>query len=195
MKKWLSLFIIIDFIFIGLVLLLSNEKTRSIANLEQTTIDTNQLSEGQQRKLSLIQSLNFKVDSQKISLDSNFLQAYCSAYSIIEVKFKALNQATAGQSPTILHKFSCENFRNDNSLSSLETPLKLFIDIQFKKRIDLVGSQLISNNLFSDEEFPNEWSLDEIIFYGSSTFSISNIELQTIFNNQIFQFDLTTFLK
>lgn len=195
MKKWLVLFLIIDFIFIGLVLKLSNEKTRSIANLEQPTIDTNQLSEGQQRKLSLIQSLNFNINSQKISLKSNFLQAYCSAYSMIEVKFKALNQATAGLSPSISHKFSCENFRKDNSLSSLETPLQLFKDLQFKKRIELNGSLLISNNLFSDEEFPNEWSLDEIIFYGSSTFSISNIELQTVLTNQIFQFDITTFLK
>ena len=193
MKKWLFLFVVIDLVFVALVLQLANRNdSRNIASDSNHPGLSQRFTEGQQRKLNLVQSLQFSVDSEKIILMTNLLQALCETSSLIETHFTALNVAVAGGSPTLIHTFSCEAIRQNQAQNTLETKISDLTSAALRqnKNLDLGVSQLRTENLYSDEEFPEDWRLASIKIIGPSSFSISNAELDLAHDARDFEFQL-----
>ena len=119
MKKLLALFVIIDFIFIGLIIKLNTNPSRVIASTD-SSFDS--LTEGQKNKWNLIKTLSFKITEDDVLLETDMLQMICETSSLIELKFLALNVAYAGSQPTISHTFTCEKIRNNQTKTQLITP-------------------------------------------------------------------------
>lgn len=193
MKKWLMLFVMIDFVFVGLVLKYSNQPNRQIASVENSdgASDQNEMTDGQKSKLALTQSFQLNLSQLVISVTSDKLQMICETSSIIELKFEALNVAYAGAKPTIQHDFSCANIKKDLSTRSLETKIDDFKSMRKNKKIDLAGSSLLASQVYSDEEFPEQWKLTEINITGPATFSINRYELEHV-HAANFEFTITS---
>ena len=189
MKKLLTLFVILDLIFVGVILKVSSEKERSVASLPNEP----ELTDGQNQKLELISSLKFSHTSEKLALKTDLLQSICFSYSLIELKFKALNVAFSGQQPFISHTFSCAEIKKDTTQQSLITSVADFKSMQKNHLLKKEFSQLIAHGIYSDEELPNEWCLFEIVVSGETNFSISEAELNKILGQDVFKFNLTTF--
>lgn len=186
MKKFLILFVILDFIFVGIILKISTEQQRQVASVS----DDSELTEGQQQKLELMKSFVFNKTESEVVLRTNMLQAACATYATIELKFKAQGLAFSGEPPSITHSFSCEEIKKDNSLDSM---ISLIADLKslrnqpaIKKQISLLRAFAI----FSDEELPNEWRLSEIRFGGTESFSISEVEINKVLGEDTFKFSL-----
>ncbi len=194
MKKWLILFITIDFMFVALVLKLSNENQRSVAAYDDPFY--NELTDGQKVKYDFVKSLHFSIDSENLILETDRLQALCLGASLVQIKFAASAVAYAGVHPTISHTYSCEGIKKDLSTSSLKTSIKNFLEIQKLKKISLVASEMTSTQIFVDEEFPVEWVLSELSVSGTeSNFTVTSAELEKVHAEHPFEFNLTTFLK
>lgn len=189
MKKLLTLFVILDFIFIGIILKINSDKQRSVASAEYGI----GLTDGQIQKLEIIRSLKFLTSNEQIVLSTNMLQSLCTTYAVIELKFKALNVAFSGQQPLISHSFSCDEIKKNKEQESLQT---LFSDIKSMQKISVLNketSQLRAYGIFSDEDLPNEWGLFEITVTGINSFVITEAELNKIQGENIFSFELSTF--
>ena len=193
MKKWLFLFVVIDLVFVALVLQLANRNdSRNIASDNNHPGLSQRFTAGQQRKLNLVQSFRFSIDTEKIVLTSDLLQALCETASLVEVHFTALNVAVAGGSPTIIHTFSCEAIRQIQSQNTLETKISDLTSstLRQNKILDLGVSRLRTENLYSDEEFPEDWRVFSIKIIGPSSFSISSAELDLAHDPHHFEFQL-----
>lgn len=193
MKKWLFLFVVVDLIFVALVLQLANRNdSRNIASDNNHPGLSQRFTAGQQRKLNLVQSFQFNIDSEKITLTSDLLQALCETSSLIEVHFVALNVAVAGGSPTLIHTFSCEAIRQNQDQNNLETKISDLTSTELRqnKNLNLGVSQLRTENLYADEEFPEDWRVFSIKIIGSSAFSISSAELDLAHDAHYFEFQL-----
>ncbi|MBC7421526.1 MAG: hypothetical protein H7328_12435 [Bdellovibrio sp.] len=188
MRKWLILFVIVDFIFVGLVLRISMQQERQIASVESES----NLSAGQQNKFELVKSLHFKADSQQLVLQTEKLQMICETSSLIEVKYRAVNVAYAGAQPTITHTFSCVEIKKDLSLTTLQTNMSDFISMQKNKKLNLNVSQMTAAQVYSDEDFPSDWQVSEITVTGPSTFTINQFEIEKVHANNSFSFTITS---
>jgi hypothetical protein len=186
MKKFLILFVILDFVFVGIVLKISTEQQRHLASVTQD----NGLTEGQTQKLDLMNSFRFSATATEIGLSTDRLQSACASYAVIELKFKALNVAFSGQEPLITHSFSCEEIKKDNSLDSLITKIEDFKSLKNQPALKKEASLLKAQSIYSDEEMPNEWRLFEIRFSGASSFSVSEAEINKILGEDSFKFKL-----
>lgn len=189
MKKLLVLFVILDFVFIGVILKLFNEKERSIASFE----DSPKLTEGQNQKLDLIKSLKFSFSKDEVLLQTDYLQSLCGSYQIVELKFKAVNVAFSGQAPLISHSFSCTKIGKNPDQEILRTAIADLRSLQRESVLSKNESQLRAFGIFADEELPNDWVLFEIAVSGTINFTISEVELNEILPSENFQFSLTTF--
>ena len=193
MKKWLIIFVMVDFIFVGLVLKLSTMNQRNIANDGDPFYS--ELTEGQKNKYDFVKSFQFLTDNENLTLQTDRLQALCETNSLVELKFKALNVAYAGVHPSVSHIYSCENIRKDLSRLSLSTSIQNFMELHKKAELKLSDSQLKASKLYSDEEFPAEWSLAEVIVSGEMNFSVSEAELEKAHPDHQFEFNVATFVK
>lgn len=194
MKKWLILFILVDFVFIGLVLRLSTENQRHMASFDDSFYK--ELSAGQKIKYDFVESLNFSMDDEDLTLSTNRLQSLCLSASLIEIKFVAANVAYAGGRPTISHTYSCENIKKDSAAINLKTPIKEFVSIHKAKKIKLAESEMSSTLVYSDEDFPADWLLSELIVSGEeSHFTVTTAELEKVHPDHRFEFNVLTFLK
>jgi hypothetical protein len=194
MKKWLILFVIVDFIFVGLILKLSTENQRKIASSENA--EYADFTDGQKRKYDLVQSLNFNMNEQSLTLSTNQLQLICDTSSLIELKFTALNVVYAGTYPTISHTFSCEKIKADLSQTELKTSLKDFIAMHKNKRLPSSGeSEIKAFQVYADEDFPTEWQLSEMVIAGAANFTITLAELNKVHTDHRFEFNISTFVK
>lgn len=193
MKKWLILFAIVDFIFVGLVLKISTSQQRSIATeTEQFYLDLN---DGQKNKYDFVKSFHFVADAEKLVLASDRLQALCQTDSLVEIKFKAVNVAYAGLHPSISHIFSCKNIRANLETSSLRTSLQDFKSLHQTNILKLAASEMRASKLYVDEEFPTDWILSDFIVTGELNFSVSTAEMEKVHPDHRFEFSLITSVK
>lgn len=192
MKKLLVLFVIIDFIFIGLVIKLNMPNPSRVISSTDDSFDN--LTEGQKNKLNLIKTLNFEINEADVSLKTDKLQMICETTGLIELKFLALNVAYAGIQPAISHIYSCEKIKQDQNQTQLITPFSEFKKMHQLKKLELNGSQLIANQVYPDEEFPTNWQLVEINISGTNTFSINKYEIEKVLS-EIFKFQVPTSVK
>jgi hypothetical protein len=188
MKKWLLLFVLLDFVFVGLVLKLSSENQRNLANYSDPFYSD--LTDGQKNKYNFVKSLLLQVTNEQITLKTDRLQALCQVASLIEVEFKALNVAYAGEHPTISHTYSCEEIKKDLSMTELSTSTKDFFSLQTQKKIP--ERQMASALLYSDEEFPLDWCLYQLRVSGESHFTITREELEKVQSDHRFDFKLAS---
>ena len=189
MKKLLIFFVILDFVFVGVILKIFAEKERSIASLE----DQPKLTHGQNQKLDLIKSLKFSTSKEAVELQTEYLQPLCSTYDIVEMKFKAVNVAFSGQPPKISHAFTCVEISKHQERESLKTAIADLRSMQKNSLLKKNESQLRAFGIFSDEDFPNEWVLYEIAVTGKISFIISEAELNEFLPSEDFRFFLATF--
>jgi len=190
MKKWLILFAIVDFIFVGIVLKISTSHQRSIATEEDRFYSD--LSDGQKNKYDFVKSFQFAATAEKLVLTTDRLQALCQTNSMVEVKFQAVNVAYAGLHPSISHIFSCQNIRKDLSLSSLQTTLSDFKALHKTSLLKLADSELRATKVYSDEEFPTDWILSDVIVTGELNFSVSTAEMDKVHTDHRFEFNIPT---
>ena len=193
MKKWLILFVLVDFIFVGLVLKLSSENQRNIAGSKDASYS--EMSDGQKLKYDLVQSFSFLADQDHLILKTNRLQSICETALRIEVSFAAINVAIAGTQPAIKHLFKCEVIKQNLAQSELMTSVKDFFAIQNLKKMTLADGELQAFMVYADEEFPNDWKLNEIKVIGESSFTITNDELEKVHTDHRFEFTLATSVK
>ena len=194
MKKWLILFVIVDFVFVGLVLKLSTENQRNVAAFDDPFYKD--LTEGQKNKYDFVQSLKFSMDTENLTLTTDRLQALCQLASTIELKFVAGSVAYAGGHPTITHTYSCANIKKNLSTSSLQTPIKSFVAIQKEKKINLGESEMQASLVYSDDEFPADWALTELVVTGEeSNFTVTAAELDKVHTDHRFEFNVVTFFE
>lgn len=189
MKKLLVLFVILDFVFMGVILKLFSEKERSIASYE----DDPKLTEGQNQKLDLIKSFRFSASKDEVLLQTDYLQTICASYDLVELKFKAVNVAFSGQPPLINHSFSCNEIGKNPDLEILRTAIADLRLLQKEHSLKKKESLLRAFGIFADEELPNDWVLFEVAVTGKINFTISEAELNEILPSESFQFHLTTF--
>lgn len=192
MKKLLILFAILDLVFLGTVLTLSEPKTRFIASVNEN--DLSNLTEGQQNKLQLIKTFKFIQTENSIIFMTDKLQMICDTSLSIELDFSAQNISVAGAKPTISHLFSCAEIKKSQSLSTLETPLAEFKKMHQQNILKLPASQLAAFDVYSTEEFHENWKLTEIKIRGPNTFSINEYEIEKVLH-QSMDFKLITAAK
>lgn len=189
MKKFLVLFLVLDFVFVGLILTIASRKSREIASVPATSIDD--LSSGQKNKWNLVESLLFQKTTSRVSLDCSKLQLICDTSSLIELRFQAQNRAFSGRAPLISHTYSCEQIKKDQTQTSLTTEISDLRKMQNLKLLDLPSSQLRASDLYSTEEFPQNWRLIEVKISGPFTFVINEFEIAKVLN-QNFDFTIST---
>lgn len=189
MKKLLILFVILDFAFVGIVLGLFSENERTIASLDQVP----NLTDGQTQKMELIKSLKFSATGESVVLQTDLLQSLCASYTLVELRFKAINVAFSGQQPLITNVFSCAEVIKDPGENSLRTTFADFRSLQQASVLKRPGNQLQAKGIYSDEELPNEWVLYEIAAAGELNFTISEVELNEFLDTQGFKFSLPIF--
>ncbi len=193
MKKLLALFVVLDFIFVGLILkVISSTPSRTISSVDDSTY--NQLTEGQKTKWDLVKTLKFEISSEAVSLITDNLQMICDTSALIELQFSAQNVAIAGAAPMVSHTFSCDSIRKDQAANSLHTTFSDFKNIQQTKKIDLSTSRLAGFNIYTDEELPVKWKLTAVRISGPSTFTINEFEIEKVLMTA-FEFDLPTSVK
>lgn len=193
MKKWLILFAIVDFIFVGIVLKLSMNNQRTIAT--EADLFYSDLSDGQKNKYDFVKSFQFVADAEKLVLTTDRLQALCQTNSLIEIKFQAVNVAYAGLHPSISHIFSCENIRKDLAVSSLPTTLDDFKALHKMPNLKRGESEMRAIKVYSDEDFPTDWILSDVIISGELNFSVSSIEMDKAHPDHRFEFSIPTSVK
>lgn len=188
MKKWLLLFVIIDFVFVGLVLKFSTDsERRQVASSD----NFGELTEGQQRKLELVKAIDFSISEEGLEFKTDKLQMICETSSTIELKFFAQNMAVAGNPPVISHIYTCSEIKKDLSLNLLATSLKEFKQMHKTNELNLPNSQLKASGIYASEDFPEEWRLSEVTITGPSTFTINQYELDRVFSDHRFEFKLS----
>lgn len=192
MKKMLLLFLILDFVFVGTVMTLTQSKKRTVASIDEPTLDG--LSEGQKNKWQLIQSFKFQMTAESIELQTDKLQMICDITSMIELRFMALNVAFDGMPPLITHTYSCAELKKNQSLKTLSTSIANFQLMHQQKSVTSNESQLTRAHIYSSEEFPKSWQLAEIKITGISNFTITDLEIQKVLQ-QSFNFNLATSAK
>lgn len=186
MKKFLFLFVILDFVFVGIVLKISIDQKRNLASVTPES----GLTEGQTQKLDLMNSFKFLSSAVEIALSTDRLQSACASFTVIELKFKALDVAFSGQEPVVTHSFSCEEIKKNSSLDSLITKIEDFKSLRNQQTLKKEASVLKAQSIYSDEEMPNEWRLFEIRFNGITSFSVSEAEINKILGEDSFKFKL-----
>ena len=191
MKKLFTLFIIIDFVFIGLVLTLSSKNSRMIATDNSLNSDLSELTEGQKNKWLLVKTFRFENNYNDLVFSSDKLQMICETSSLIQLHYSAQNIAIAGNQPQVIHSFSCDKIKKDQSQFTLTTPISEFLQIHQKKITQLDGSELRASSLYSDEELPKQWKLSEIKITGPNTFTINEFEIEKVLLKD-FIFEITS---
>lgn len=193
-KKMLLIFMILDFVFIGLVLTISNTNSRSITATRSTASDnsdanqTDSLTEGQKNKWALVETFQLKVTADTIEFTTDKLQIICDTSSLIELRFSAQNMAIAGVQPAISHIYSCDDIKKDLSRTTLITNVSDFKKLRTEKVITLDGSELRASQIYSDEDFPNDWRLTDIKVSGPNTFTVNEFEIEkTLLKNFDFE--------
>lgn len=190
MKIVLILFVLLDFIFVGLILTLQPQTTRSVSSV--STNENAGLSEGQQNKWRLIQSFHFQKNSVSLEFETDQLQSICDTSSLVELRFIAQNQAFSGESPSISHVYSCYELKKDLAKITLSTSLDDFRLMHQQKKLQLQQSQLTSNHIYASEDFPTDWKLAEIKISGASTFTINQFEIEKVLQNSfVFQIPIS----
>lgn len=177
----LLIFMLLDFGFIGLVLMTSNSQfknKRSTASDSNGATQTSDLTEGQKNKWALVETFQFQMTPDWIYFTTDKLQTICDTSTLIELKFSAQNIAIAGVQPSIKHIYSCDEIKKDLSTKTLSTNISDFKKVRTEKVMILVGSELRSSQLYSDEELPNDWRLTDIKISGPSTFTINEFEIE-----------------
>ncbi|OFZ31730.1 MAG: hypothetical protein A2622_03935 [Bdellovibrionales bacterium RIFCSPHIGHO2_01_FULL_40_29] len=178
MKKFLFLFVVLDFVFVALIIKWTTTPGRMIASTEQSFYSD--LTDGQKNKWDLIETFQFDSNSNHLEFSTNKLQMICETSSLIELQYAAQNVAFAGQRPTITHIFSCENIRKNQDQSILLTLTSDFTKIHKTKKITYPDSQLVGSQLYADEEFPTHWKLAEVRVKGPNTFTINEFEIEKV---------------
>lgn len=194
MKKWLVLFAIVDLIFVGLVLKISTPNKRNIASHEEEAFYA-ELTEGQKNKYDFVKSFEFIANTEELTLSTDRLQALCQTQSMIELKFKAVNVAYAGSHPSISHIYSCENIRKDVSTMALSTSVADFKALHTTALLRLEDSELRARQVYSDEDFPEDWILSDMIVTGEMNFTVNTAEMEKVHPDHRFEFKLTTFVE
>ena len=192
MKKFLLLFILLDFVFVGIVLTISKPKNRSISSLDQP--DATGLSEGQRNKWNLIETFKFQTTQTTIELETDKLQMICETSSLIELRFLAQNTAIDGMQPTISHVYSCDALKKDLSLTKLTTFITDFKSLHHQKTLTLAASEMKASQIYSTEEFPSLWKLAEIKISGPSSFTINEFEIKKVLQRS-FDFNISDFTE
>jgi hypothetical protein len=193
MKKWLILFAIIDFIFVGVVLKISTSNQRNVATYNDPFYA--ELNEGQKNKYDFVKSFQFLANADQLVLTTDRLQSLCQSDSMVEVKFTAINVAYAGVHPSISHIYSCENVRKDVSNSSLITRMQDFMSMHKVRELKLEDSQMTASQVYPGEDFPTEWILSDLIVTGGMNFAITTVELDKVHTDHRFEFSLSTSSK
>ncbi len=188
MKKWLLLFVVVDFLFVGLVLRFSTQNERRIASVQSGA----ELTEGQMQKYELVKSLNFTSDNDNLILKTDKLQLLCDTSSLVDLKFVALHVAVAGAQPSINHTFSCFEIKKDLSLNILKTSIADFKSMQKANTLSLPASAMKASQVYSDEDFPTEWQLSEIKVTGPHPFIINQYEIEKVHPASQFGFKITS---
>ena len=189
MKKFLILFMLLDFIFVGVILTLKTGPSRNISSV--STAEIPGLTEGQQNKWRLIQSFHFKKNVDSLDLETDQLQVICDTSSLIELRFFAQNIAIDGEPPSISHVYSCFEIKKDQNKIKLSTSLADFRLMHQQKKLHLQQSELASNQIYASEEFPTDWKLAEIKINGASTFTINQFEIEKVLHTS-FGFQIPT---
>lgn len=193
MKKWLILFALVDFIFVGLVLKISSSNKRHIANDGDPFYA--ELTEGQKNKYDFVKSFRFQADNEKLVLTTDRLQSLCQNDALVELKFKAVNVAYAGAHPSISHIYSCQNIRKDTSIMTLPTSIDDFVALHKTSHLQLDDSEMRATQVYSDEDFPTDWILSDVIVTGELNFTVSSAELAKAHTDRRFEFSISTSVK
>ncbi|MFZ3229059.1 MAG: hypothetical protein WA160_02550 [Pseudobdellovibrio sp.] len=192
MKKILLAFMIVDLIFVGLVLTISKQKSRTVASDEVTDpAEISTFTEGQKNKWHLVKTFQFQKSAESLEFTTDKLQMICETSSLIELHYFAQNVAIAGVSPTISHIFSCDPIRKNSSQTSLQTSLSDFKKMHQQKVLTLDGSELRASQVYADEEFPQKWKLAEIKISGANNFTVNQFEIEKTLS-KFFDFEVTS---
>lgn len=192
MKKLLIIFVLLDFIFVGLVLHYSQRPSRTVSSTRSTEFED--LTEGQKNKWQLVETFRFDATDSQLQFSTDKLQMICETSTLIELRYFAQNVAYAGTHPAVKHTFSCDAIKKDQSIVTLVTPLDLFRQIHKLKRADLETSQMMATQLFSDEELPQQWRLAEVYIAGENVFTINEYEIEKVLGRSL-DFEITTSAK
>ncbi len=192
MKKLLVIFVVLDLVFLGIVLTISQKNSRSIATVTENAFS--ELTEGQQNKWHLIETFKFTQTENSISLLTDKLQMICETSLSIQLDFSAQNFAIAGSKPLISHLYPCADIKMNSSLSSLETQFSDFKKMHQQNILKLPTSQMAAFDIYSTEEFPESWRLAEIKIRGPNTFTINEFEIEKVLHQSL-EFKLVTSAK
>lgn len=135
--------------------------------------------EGQRDKVMLIESLRLQKDSERIVLETAFLDSICRTALEIDVVFAAREQAIDGESPSITHTFDCSRLATGKA-SELRTELGDFLAVNANGAQETRFGTLRARLIFAGEKFPRKWMLKELRVRGESAFAISEFELEKI---------------
>jgi hypothetical protein len=192
MKKFLLIFMVIDFTFVGIVLKFSyTNHHRGVASDPESINESEGLTTGQKNKIALVQTFQFQKLKNELRFKTDKLQMICETSSLIELRFFAQNIAIAGSHPMITNTYSCENIKKNQAQDTLITDIDDFKKMHQQKILNLGQNRLQAFQVYADEYFPTEWKLAEIKISGPNTFTVNEFEIERVLFKS-FDFELTS---
>ena len=113
MKKLLALFVVLDFIFVGLILKFTpSQQTRMVSSVNDSAY--NELTEGQKNKWHLVETLKFQISSTEITLETDKLQMIEKRMTL-EGRLNRLNSKIQKQYPQTPDLAAEVNIKNEKA--------------------------------------------------------------------------------
>ncbi len=186
LKKYLGIAIVIVFLgSLGVSIFVNSTKNRTVAT-ENSRAEN--LTENQKLKWSAVEQFQVRQTNESIQIDVPHLVDLCENNQIIHFQFSAYEISIAGNHPTLNYKISC-NIALEKIQQHFEILFSDLLSLQQNKQIDISFGRLYSELIYSDENFPEKWSLTQISTEGLNAFVINQYEIQKVFGNN-FEFEL-----
>ena len=132
---------------------------------------------GQKLKWAVTKQFNIEIRDQEISIATPMAVELCLGNHGLSVKLQANEIMNAGQNPQIKISIACDALLAISDYK-FSIPLKTIVQLHKTKELKSDELQLQAFNVYSDEEWPSEWTLSEIEVIGPNGFSINQFELQ-----------------
>ena len=173
-------------IFAGLLLLLTagfaflvslsmNDQQRRLASMIAQA--NSEWTPGQKLKWAITKQFNIEMMEQEILITTPMAAEICNGNHGLGLKIQANEIMIAGQNPQIKISIACGMLlaKKDYKFS---IPLKTLVQLHKSKELNFDDLQFRTLNIFSDEEWPIEWTVSGIEVIGPNGFIINQFELQ-----------------
>lgn len=170
-----GLFLFLTAGFAFLVSMKMTDQQRKLASMiDQANPDW---TPGQKLKWAITKQFNIQVLDQEILMATPMAVEICTGNHGLGIKLQANEIMVAGQNPQIKISIACEALlaKTDYKFS---IPLKTVLQLHKSKELKTDTLQFRTLNVFSDDEWPTEWTLSEIEVIGQNGFTINQFELQ-----------------